>query len=129
MTTRLDNILVPQAVKQIAKYGKLLTYVRRDAETYDVATAKVTRNTVSLPIKAIVEDYRPNIPGLSKAGLSLVLQPKDKLIYIAAGNFSAPNSGDQITIDDETFTVPPDGVGKYYSGDLVCLWLLVGRKA
>jgi hypothetical protein len=113
------------ASKAIKKYGKTIAYTVVSDATYDVATSEAAATTSARTLKAVVEDVKQSQANNSDS--SSVYATKRILVAALDVDFS-PSPGDTFTVDGETFTVVEEGVKATYSGELVCIYTMYGKK-
>lgn len=119
--TALDDALGAVIVDTVNQFGKSVSLIRVSVGTYDPTTSSNTKTEATSTIKAIVEDFKPYelANGLATVG--------DKKLTVAASGLVAPNLTDYVMIDAVRYAVVSVGVN--YSGELVALYILHGRKS
>lgn len=128
--TALDTKFRLAASKNIAKYGKVIQCIRSTQGAYNAATATVVNITVTSPVSVVIEEWaqsRRYADG--KFATGIIIGDGDKILTIAALNYTKNIATDKFVIDGVTFTVPEDGVAITYSGELPCLYQVVARNA
>lgn len=126
--TELDTELGPLAVELIEEYGKEVSYTVTSPGVYDPATGAAAPAGAPFTIKAIVEDY--SLQGSGQGFASGLIEVGDKKLTVAAQSENMagkePTTSDTIIVDGVTYTV--QNVKKVYSGELVALYEIQGRK-
>lgn len=126
--TELDTELGPLAVELIDEYGKEVTYTLTASGEYDPETGAAAPAEDPFIIKAIVEDY--SLQGSGQAFASGLIEVGDKKFTIAAQSEhmagKTPTPSDTVEADGVTYTV--QNVKAVYSGELVAIYEIQGRK-
>lgn len=110
------------ALKQIAKYGRSVTFRQVTPGTFDPATYATTGNTTTdATVKAFFKDYKERqIDGE-------IIKRNDKQILIAASALSVtPQTNDTIVDGGVTYTIVNMETVK--PGDVAVLYKMQGRK-
>lgn len=112
------------ALRLIAKFGKAVSYVSVTDGAYDPETGSVTPVETANSIKALIESYSLRGDGFTSG---LIREGDRKITFAASGIAFTPKAGDKVTFDSETFAVL--NVGPTYSGELVAIYAVHGRKS
>lgn len=118
----LDARARATATNLLAKFGKVVSYVRAVPPAYDPNSTGSAPSDTAYTVNALVEGFPMG------AGTNPLILMGDLRVSIAGADIAfAPAIGDKVTIDAVTYTVMTPPVPTF-SGELVALWRLQVRK-